>query len=73
VFQSHWGGQGGERAARTGYLRGTVKDAREMVAAFRDLGCARINLAFREGPYDWDALHAFATEVMPAFGAKRPK
>ena len=29
------------------------------------------NIAFRDGPYDWDALRAFAEEVMPAFGAKK--
>jgi len=68
IFRQHWGdGQG-----RTGWLRGTPKQAMEMVAAFRDLGCARLNIAFRQGPYDWEALQAFADEVLPAFGAKRP-
>jgi hypothetical protein len=43
-----------------------------MVAAYRDAGAHRLNIAFRQGPYDWDALHAFATEVLPAFGARRP-
>ena len=33
-----------------------------MIAAFRDAGCARVNIALREGPYDWDALDAFAEE-----------
>jgi hypothetical protein len=32
-----------------------------------------VNLAFREGPYDWDALHAFADVVFPAFGIRRPR
>jgi hypothetical protein len=63
VFESHWG-TSGDRSARTGNLRGTVKDAREMVAAFRVLGCTRLNIAFREGPYDWDALEAFASEIV---------
>jgi alkanesulfonate monooxygenase SsuD/methylene tetrahydromethanopterin reductase-like flavin-dependent oxidoreductase (luciferase family) len=63
-FQSHFGGQGGERAARTGYLRGPVKDAHEMVDGFRALGCTRLNIAFREGPYDWEALEAFAAEIV---------
>jgi hypothetical protein len=53
-------------------LRGTSKQVMDMVGAFRDLGCARLNIAFRDGPYDWDALRAFADEVMPAFGARRP-
>jgi len=61
TFQRHWGAQGAERS---GWLRGTPKQALEMVAAFRDAGCARVNIAFREGPYDWDALRAFAEEVV---------
>jgi F420-dependent oxidoreductase-like protein len=67
TFRRHWGG--GE--PRTGWLRGTPRQVMEMIASFRDLGCTRVNLAFREGPYDWDALHAFADEVLPAFGVKR--
>ncbi len=62
IFQQHWGALGAERS---GWLRGTPKQAMDMVAAFRDAGCARLNIAFREGPYDWDALHAFAEEVVP--------
>src|SRR5207245_2647852 len=57
-----WIGRGAERS---GWLRGTPKQAMDMVAAFRDAGCARVNIAFREGPYDWDALHAFAESVVP--------
>jgi alkanesulfonate monooxygenase SsuD/methylene tetrahydromethanopterin reductase-like flavin-dependent oxidoreductase (luciferase family) len=68
IFRRHWGDAG----ERTGWLRGTPKDVMDMVAAFRDLGCTRLNIAFREGPYDWEALDAFAREVLPAFGARRP-
>ena len=64
IFRQHWGAQGGERS---GWLRGTPTQAREMVAAFRDGGCARVNIAFRDGPYDWDALHAFAEEIVAPF------
>jgi hypothetical protein len=31
-----------------------------------------VNLAFREGPYDFDAIQGFAETVLPAFGIKRP-
>jgi alkanesulfonate monooxygenase SsuD/methylene tetrahydromethanopterin reductase-like flavin-dependent oxidoreductase (luciferase family) len=58
TFQRHFGGN--DRADRTGYLRGTVKDAHAMVDQFRALGCTRLSIAFREGPYDWEALEAFA-------------
>jgi hypothetical protein len=40
-----------------------------MVAAYRDAGVERLNIALREGPYDWDALTAFADAVLPAFRA----
>jgi F420-dependent oxidoreductase-like protein len=69
IFRRHWGDGGG----RTGWLRGTPRQVMEMIANFRDLGCARLNIAFREGPYDWDALAAFAEQVLPAFGVKRPR
>jgi alkanesulfonate monooxygenase SsuD/methylene tetrahydromethanopterin reductase-like flavin-dependent oxidoreductase (luciferase family) len=68
-FVEHWGG----KEQRTGWLRGTPKQNLEMLGRFRDAGCSRVNIAFREGPYDWDALHAFATEVLPVFGARRPE
>jgi len=51
----------------TGFLRGTTREAGEVVARFRDVSVFRINIALREGPYDWDALEAFARDVMPAF------
>jgi alkanesulfonate monooxygenase SsuD/methylene tetrahydromethanopterin reductase-like flavin-dependent oxidoreductase (luciferase family) len=65
LFQSHFGGSP-TRAERTGYLRGSVKDAREMVEQFRALGCTRLSIALRDGPYDWDALEAFAAEIVRA-------
>jgi alkanesulfonate monooxygenase SsuD/methylene tetrahydromethanopterin reductase-like flavin-dependent oxidoreductase (luciferase family) len=65
MFQSHFGGSP-TRAERTGYLRGSVKDAREMVEQFRALGCTRLSIALRDGPYDWDALEAFAAEIVRA-------
>ena len=43
-----------------------------MVDEFRALGCTRLSIAFRNGPYDWDALHAYAEQVLPAFGARKP-
>ena len=61
IFRNHWGPRGDERS---GWRRGTPKDARELVAKFRDAGCARVNIAFRDGPYDWDARRAFAEDVV---------
>src|SRR5436189_271900 len=67
TFQSHFG-----KDPRDGFLRGTPKEMLPMLTRFRDAGCARVNIAFREGPYDWDALHAFAETVFPVFGVRRP-
>jgi hypothetical protein len=64
LFRSHFGS--GDRADRTGYLRGKVQDARPMVEQFRALGCTRLSIALREGPYDWEALEAFAAEIVRA-------
>ena len=67
IFQSHFG-----KDPRDGFLRGTPKETLAMLTRFRDAGCVRVNIAFREGPYDWDALHAFAETVFPVFGVRRP-
>jgi len=42
----------------------------EMVGAYRDAGVHRLNIALRQGPYDWEALEAFAEQVLPAFAPK---
>ena len=59
IYQSHFG-----KDPRTGFVRGTARDAAELIARYRDAGVHRVNIAFRQGPYDWDALHAFAEEVV---------
>jgi probable F420-dependent oxidoreductase len=69
LFRAQWGADTGER---NGFLRGTPKQALETVAAFREAGAARLNIALRAGPHDWEALQAFAEEVLPAFGVTRP-
>ena len=67
LYQSHFG-----KDPRGGFLRGTAKQALEMVGAYREAGVERLNIGLRQGPYDWEALHAYAEVVLPAFGAKRP-
>ncbi|MBI4637355.1 MAG: LLM class flavin-dependent oxidoreductase [Candidatus Rokubacteria bacterium] len=68
MLKQQWGAQ---LEQRQGFLRGTPKAAIDMVAAYRDAGVERLNIAFRQGPYDWEALHAFADDVLPAFGGRR--
>ena len=67
VFRAHWPAE----EHRRGFLRGTPRRAIDMVEAYRDAGVERLNIAVREGPYDWDALQAFAEHVLPAFGVRR--
>jgi F420-dependent oxidoreductase-like protein len=62
-FQREWS----PNETRTGFLRGTARDAAATVEAYRDAGAEQLNVAVRAGPYDWDALAAFATDVMPRF------
>jgi len=64
LFQAHWSAN---RGALSGFLRGTPAQALEMIHAYREAGVEQINIAVREGPHDWEALHAFVAEVMPAF------
>lgn len=51
---------------RQGFLRGTPGAAAELLLAYRDAGVERLNLAFRQGPYEWEALQAFRDEALPA-------
>jgi alkanesulfonate monooxygenase SsuD/methylene tetrahydromethanopterin reductase-like flavin-dependent oxidoreductase (luciferase family) len=61
LFQTHFGD---DPRQRTGFLRGPARQAADIVDAYREAGVGRLNIAFRQGPYDWDALHAFADEVV---------
>jgi hypothetical protein len=64
LYQSEWGA---DKRGFTGFLRGSSSEAAALVAAYRDAGVERLNIAVRAGPYDWDALGAFADDVMPQF------
>jgi F420-dependent oxidoreductase-like protein len=64
LYLRHWAR---DERGFTGFLRGTARDARAIIAEYADAGAHRVNIALREGPYDWDALDAFASEVMPEF------
>jgi alkanesulfonate monooxygenase SsuD/methylene tetrahydromethanopterin reductase-like flavin-dependent oxidoreductase (luciferase family) len=60
---------GARAAGRAGFLTGTPPEAIDMVAKYRDAGVARLSIGLR-APLDWDALHAYAEQVLPAFGVK---
>jgi alkanesulfonate monooxygenase SsuD/methylene tetrahydromethanopterin reductase-like flavin-dependent oxidoreductase (luciferase family) len=62
-FAREWGSP----EPRPGHLRGTAADATRTVDEYRAAGVEQLNIAVRAGPYDWEALAAFAENVMPAF------
>lgn len=61
-YQREWGG---DARGFTGFLRGTPSQAAQTVMEYRDAGAERLNIAVRGAPYDWDALAAFAEQVIP--------
>jgi F420-dependent oxidoreductase-like protein len=52
---------------RRGFLLGTPGQVLDVIGRYRDAGVRRLNIALRQGPYDWDALEAFAEQVLPEF------
>jgi len=55
---------------RTGFLRGALQQAVDVVADYRDAGCERFIIGLRQGPYDWEALYAFAEKILRLFATK---
>lgn len=66
-FQREWSGRVPADNTRTGFFKGVARDAADFAGAYRDAGVEQLNIALRAGPYDWDALAAFAQDVMPRF------
>jgi F420-dependent oxidoreductase-like protein len=64
-FQRTWGRAADVMRSR-GVVTGTPAQAIEQVARYQSAGAARVNIALRP-PVDWEALHAWEREVMPAF------
>ena len=56
--------RGGARAA-AGAVSGTPQRAIETIKAYEEAGASRVSIAIRP-PVEWDALRAFAEEVIPA-------
>jgi len=64
-FVATWG-PAAEMFRSRGVVIGTPDKAIERVKAYEAAGAARVNIAIRP-PVDWDALEAWAREVIPAF------
>ena len=69
-FSESWGAAAPAFRSR-GVVLGTPSEARELVARYAETGCARVNISVRP-PLDWDSLHAWAAEVIPAFRSAAP-
>ncbi len=63
-FEAQYGQQSEERGG--GMLFGTVPEAIERIGQYADAGAQGLNIALR-APFNWDALLAFAEQVLPAF------
>ena len=48
-----------------GVVFGLPRDAIDLVGRYREADAARVNIAIRP-PVDWEALQAWAAEVIPA-------
>ncbi|MBM3139531.1 MAG: TIGR03560 family F420-dependent LLM class oxidoreductase [Chloroflexi bacterium] len=57
--------QRGGRAPAVGAVSGTPQRAIETIKTYQEAGAARVSIAIRP-PVEWDALRAFAEEVIPA-------
>ena len=61
TFSEEW-----HRRSQIGGLFGTPREAVDIIGEYVDAGAQGFNLEL-SAPYDWEALQAFAEEVMPCF------
>ncbi|MBI3030015.1 MAG: TIGR03560 family F420-dependent LLM class oxidoreductase [Candidatus Rokubacteria bacterium] len=74
-MRAQWGATLEQRIG--GFFVGTPRQVIDRVGEYKKAGAVRLNIALRM-PFDWEALHAYAEEVLPAFlpkktGARRKK
>ncbi len=65
-YRATWGPASDAMRSR-GVVLGLPEQAVDLVGRYREAGAARINIAIRP-PVDWDALHAWASEVIAKAG-----
>ncbi len=64
-FRETWG-PAAEAMRSRGVVVGLPEQAIDLVGRYREAGAARVNIALRP-PNDWDAMRAWAEQVIPAF------
>ncbi len=67
-YRDTWGAAAEPMRAR-GVVTGLPDQALDLVSRYAEAGAARVNIAIRP-PVDWDALHAWAENVIPALAKK---
>ena len=67
-YRDTWGAAAEPMRAR-GVVTGLPDQALDLVSRYAEAGAARVNIAIRP-PVDWDALHAWAETIIPAFAKK---
>ena len=63
-MKAQWGATLQQRIG--GFFVGTPQQVIDRVAEYKKAGAVRLNIGLRM-PFDWEALHAYAKEVLPAF------
>mgnify|MGYP001612953187 FL=1 len=67
-MKAQWGATLPQRIE--GFLVGTPSQVVDRIAEYRKAGAVRLNIGLRM-PFDWEALHAYVEEVLPAFLPKK--
>ena len=67
-MKAQWGATLQQRIG--GFFVGTPQQVIDRVAEYKQAGAVRLNIGLRM-PFDWEALHAYAEEVLPVFLPKK--
>ena len=63
-------GPAGDTFRQRGAILGTPSEAIEILAPYAEAGVDRVNITLRP-PWDWDALRAFSSDVIPVVSEQR--
>ena len=63
-------GPAGDTFRQRGAILGTPSEAIEILAPYAEAGVDRVNITLRL-PWDWDALRAFSSDVIPVVSEQR--
>ncbi len=67
-MRAQWGASLDQKIG--GFFVGTPRQVVDRIGEYQKTGAVRLNIGVRM-PLDWEALHAYAEEVLPAFLPKK--